>query len=100
MRDGFLLYLEQHKNKLGGMDVEGDIVTPLTERSWLISLSAQQDAIASLTQAQAGSVKARDEISLSYQFVTVGGSKPPAPGWQLAACQFELVVLGFSSGAY
>jgi hypothetical protein len=39
--------------------------------------SAQEDAIASLTQAQAGSVKARDEISLSYQFVTVGGAKPP-----------------------
>jgi hypothetical protein len=38
--------------------------------------SAQQDAIASLSQAQAGSVKARDEISLTYQFVTVGGFKP------------------------
>ncbi|MGH8198510.1 MAG: hypothetical protein ACRETI_10095 [Steroidobacteraceae bacterium] len=39
--------------------------------------SAQEDAIASLTQAQAGSVKARDEITLSYQLVTIGGSKPP-----------------------
>lgn len=39
--------------------------------------SAQEDAIASLTQAQAGSVKARDEITLSYQFVTVGGARPP-----------------------
>ena len=38
--------------------------------------SAQNDAIASLTQAQAGSVKARDEISLTYQFVTVAGGKP------------------------
>lgn len=38
--------------------------------------SAQQDAIASLSQAQAGSVKARDEISLTYQFITVGGGKP------------------------
>ncbi|MGH8204203.1 MAG: hypothetical protein ACREST_06295, partial [Steroidobacteraceae bacterium] len=26
--------------------------------------------------AQAGSVKARDEISLTYQFVTLGGGKP------------------------
>ncbi len=38
--------------------------------------SAQEDAIASLTQAQAGSVKARDEISLTYQFVTVAGGTP------------------------
>ena len=38
--------------------------------------SAQEDAIASLTQAQAGSVKARDEISLTYQFVAVAGGKP------------------------
>lgn len=38
--------------------------------------SAQEDAIASLTQAQAGSVKARDEISLTYQFVNVAGGKP------------------------
>jgi hypothetical protein len=38
--------------------------------------SAQEDAIASLTQAQAGSVKARDEISLTYQFVHVAGGKP------------------------
>jgi hypothetical protein len=38
--------------------------------------SAQQDAIASLTQAQAGSVKARDQIALTYQFVAVGGSTP------------------------
>ena len=38
--------------------------------------SAQQDAIESLTQAQAGSVKARDEISLTYQFVSVAGGKP------------------------
>jgi len=39
--------------------------------------SAQQEAIASLSQAQAGSVKARDEISVTYQFVTVGGAKAP-----------------------
>lgn len=39
--------------------------------------SAQDDAIASLTQAQAGSVKARDEITLSYQLVTRNGTKPP-----------------------
>jgi hypothetical protein len=38
--------------------------------------SAQEDAIASLTQAQAGSVKARDEISLTYEFVAVGGGAP------------------------
>lgn len=35
--------------------------------------SAQEDAIASLSQAQAGSVRKRDEISLTYQFVTLGG---------------------------
>jgi hypothetical protein len=40
------------------------------------SQSAQQDAIASLAQAQAGSVKARDEITLRYQFVLLGGSEP------------------------
>ena len=39
--------------------------------------SAQQDALASLTQTQAGSVKARDEISLTYRFVSVSGAKPP-----------------------
>ncbi|HET8692333.1 MAG TPA: hypothetical protein VFM30_09420 [Steroidobacteraceae bacterium] len=38
--------------------------------------SAQQEAIASLTQAQSGSVKARDEISLSYQFVAVADGQP------------------------
>jgi hypothetical protein len=27
-------------------------------------------------QAQAGSVKAKDEISLQYQLVTIGGAKP------------------------
>lgn len=40
------------------------------------SQSAQQDAIASLTQAQAGSVKARDEITLNYKFVVLSGSGP------------------------
>ncbi len=39
--------------------------------------SAHDEAIANLTQAQAGSVKAKDEISLSYQFVTMSGAKPP-----------------------
>lgn len=39
--------------------------------------SAQDDAMASLSQAQAGSVKAKDEISLTYQFVTISGEKPP-----------------------
>lgn len=38
--------------------------------------SAQQDAMESLSQMQAGSVKARDEVTLSYQFVTMGGGKP------------------------
>ncbi len=38
--------------------------------------SAQQDAIASLSQAQAGSVKARDEISFTYRFVSVGAATP------------------------
>lgn len=39
--------------------------------------SAQQDAINSLMQTQAGSVKARDEIALTYQFVSLDGAKPP-----------------------
>ena len=36
---------------VNSMDIEGDLVKPLTERSWLISLSAAKDAI---TQAKAG----------------------------------------------
>jgi hypothetical protein len=36
----------------------------------------QQEAMGSLMQAQAGSVKAKDEISLQYQLVTIGGAKP------------------------
>jgi hypothetical protein len=39
--------------------------------------AAQQDAMDSLMQAQAGSVKAKDEITLQYRLVTLGGSKPP-----------------------
>jgi hypothetical protein len=39
--------------------------------------SAQQEAMGSLIQVQAGSVKAKDEITLQYQFVTIGGAKPP-----------------------
>ena len=42
----------------------------------VITQAAQQEAMDSLTQAQAGSVKARDEISLQYQLVTVSGAKP------------------------
>lgn len=38
--------------------------------------SAQQDAMARLTQAQSGTVKARDEISLTYRFIAVGKSEP------------------------
>lgn len=38
--------------------------------------STQQQAIDSLTQAQAGSVKSKDEVTLHYQFVTIGGGKP------------------------
>jgi hypothetical protein len=37
---------------VNSMDVDGDIVKPLTERSWLVTLSAAKDA---LTQARAGS---------------------------------------------
>jgi hypothetical protein len=40
------------------------------------SQAAQEQAMSSLTQAQAGSVKAKDEVTLTYQFVTVNGSKP------------------------
>ena len=39
--------------------------------------AAQQSAMDSLMQAQSGSVKAKDEITLQYQLVTVGGAKPP-----------------------
>jgi hypothetical protein len=38
--------------------------------------SMQEEAMGSLMQAQAGSVKAKDEITLQYQFVTIGGAKP------------------------
>lgn len=36
----------------------------------------QQQAMDSLTQTQAGSVKAKDEIRMQYRFVTVSGAKP------------------------
>jgi hypothetical protein len=38
--------------------------------------SAQQGAMDSLMQAQSGSVKAKDEITLKFQLVTIGGAKP------------------------
>lgn len=38
--------------------------------------SAQEDAMASFTQSQAGGVSARDEISLAYQFVALESGKP------------------------
>ena len=37
----------------------------------------QQQAMDSLMQVQSGSVKAKDEVTLTYQFVTMGGAKPP-----------------------
>jgi hypothetical protein len=37
----------------------------------------QQQAMDSLLQVQSGSVKAKDEITLTYQFVTMSGAKPP-----------------------
>lgn len=37
--------------------------------------AAQAQAMDSLMQAQAGGVKAKDEITLAYQLVTVGGAK-------------------------
>jgi hypothetical protein len=37
---------------------------------------AQEQALNSLTQAQAGAVKAKDEISLNYQLHTMSGAKP------------------------
>ena len=55
---------------VNAMDVEGDIVKPLTERSWLISLSAAKDA---LTQAKAGSASFKfpqpksDEVKVAYK---------------------------------
>ena len=39
--------------------------------------SAQESAIESLAQAQAGTVKARDEIALSFEFVALAGDHPP-----------------------
>jgi hypothetical protein len=38
--------------------------------------AAQEQALGSLTQAQTGSVKAKDEITLAYQLVTLSGAKP------------------------
>jgi hypothetical protein len=40
------------------------------------AVAAQEQAMDSLMQAQAGGVKAKDEVTLAYQFVTVGGAKP------------------------
>jgi type II secretory pathway component PulF len=37
----------------------------------------QQQAMDSLLQVQSGSVKAKDEITLTYQLVTMSGAKPP-----------------------
>jgi hypothetical protein len=42
--------------------------------------AAQQGAMDGLMQAQSGSVKAKDEITLQYQLVTIGGAKPPLEG--------------------
>jgi hypothetical protein len=39
--------------------------------------SAQEDAMASLTQVQAGSVKERDEITLTYRFIAISGAQAP-----------------------
>ena len=39
--------------------------------------SAQESAIQSLAQAQAGTVKARDEIALTYQFVALADEQAP-----------------------
>jgi hypothetical protein len=64
---------------LGGLGGSGAIVASAATQvaATAAMQSAQDDAIASLTQAQSGAVKARDEITMSYQFVTVGGAKPP-----------------------
>jgi hypothetical protein len=40
------------------------------------AVAAQEQAMDSLMQAQAGGVKAKDEVTLAYQLVTVGGAKP------------------------
>ncbi|MEA2708515.1 MAG: hypothetical protein QOF78_1116, partial [Phycisphaerales bacterium] len=55
---------------VNSMETESDIVRPLTERSWLISLSASKDAI---TQARAGSASFKfpqpksDDIKVAYK---------------------------------
>jgi hypothetical protein len=38
--------------------------------------SAQQDAMSQMNHAQAGSIKARDELALQYQLVRLGDPKP------------------------
>lgn len=38
--------------------------------------AAQQEAMSALTQSQAGTVKARDEVTLDYRFVNVAGANP------------------------
>lgn len=64
---------------LTGMSAGGDAggAMIMGAASQAAAQAAQQQALDNLTQAQAGSVKAKDEISLIYQLVTLVGAKPP-----------------------
>ena len=68
---------------LTGMSAGGDMASAMMvgTASQVMSQAAmqqaQEQALSSLTQAQAGAVKAKDEISLKYQLHTVSGAKPP-----------------------
>ena len=68
---------------LTGMSAGGDMASAMMVgtasqvMSQAAAQQAQEQALNTLTQAQAGSVKAKDEISLKYQLHTVSGAKPP-----------------------
>ena len=67
---------------LTGMGAGGDMSAAMMANTASVVMSqaaaqqAQEQALNTLTQAQAGSVKAKDEISLKYQLQTVSGAKP------------------------
>ncbi|MGC4028501.1 MAG: hypothetical protein QM696_06495 [Steroidobacteraceae bacterium] len=63
---------------LGGMAGMGGMMAGMAGQvaATAAMQSAQQDAMARLTQAQSGTVKARDEISLAYRVIAAGTTKP------------------------
>jgi hypothetical protein len=66
---------------LGGAasGVAAGVATGVASQAIMTAATAgmQQQAMDSLMQVQSGSVKAKDEITLTYQLVTVSGAKPP-----------------------